>query len=140
MVPSVPQHPGSKLASQPAVHSKWLRYRRLSSYALAHWQGWIVIIAVTLSSSALAVLQPWPMKILVDHALGTQPMPEWLVNARAWIPWADSARGLLAWIVITFLAVFVINSVSEVILTIAWVQVGQRMVFRLAADLFSRLQ
>jgi ATP-binding cassette subfamily B protein/subfamily B ATP-binding cassette protein MsbA len=140
MVPSVPQHPGSKLASQPAVHSRWLRYRRLSSYALAHWQGWIVIIAVTLSSSALAVLQPWPMKILVDHVLGTQPMPEWLVSARAWIPWADSARGLLAWIVITFLAVFVINSVSEVILTIAWVQVGQRMVFRLAADLFSRLQ
>lgn len=140
MAPSSPQHHGSPSTSPSAAPSKWRRYRLLSSYVLAHWLGWIVIIAVTLSSSALAILQPWPMKILVDNVLGTQPEPEWLVSVRGWIPWADSPRGLLGWIVITFLAIFVINSASEVILTIAWVQVGQRMVFRLARDLFSRLQ
>jgi ATP-binding cassette, subfamily B, bacterial len=140
MSPSSPGNRDSNSTTRPVAYSSWRRYRRLSSYALVHWRGWIVIVAVTLSTSALAVLQPWPMKVLVDHVLGTQPMPEWLASARQWMPWADTARGMLGWIVVAFLAIFVINSVAEVILTIAWVQVGQRMVFRLAADLFSRLQ
>ena len=135
-----PQSRDSNSMSPTTADSPWRRYRRLSSYALVHWQGWIVIIAVTLSSSALAVLQPWPMKILVDNVLGTRPIPDWLASARQWMPWADSARGMLAWIVIAFLAIFVMNSVTEVVLTIAWVRVGQRMVFRLAAELFARLQ
>ena len=140
MDPLSPQSRDSNSMSPTTADSPWRRYRRLSCYALAHWQGWIVIVAVTLSSSALAVLQPWPMKILVDNVFGTRPMPDWLAGARQWMPWADSAHGMLVWIVIAFLAIFVMNSVTEVVLTIAWVRVGQRMVFRLAADLFSRLQ
>src|SRR3954467_15242045 len=115
MAPSSRRNRDSNLMSQSAAQSTWHRYRLLSSYALANWRGWTVIIAVTLSSSALALLQPWPMKILVDHVLGTQPMPDWLASASQWMPWADSARGMLGWIVIAFLAIFVINNVTEVI-------------------------
>ncbi len=140
MIPSSRRNRDSNPASHSVPQSSWHDYRRLFSYTMAHWQGWTVIVTVTLWSSALAVLQPWPMKILVDHVLGTQPMPHWLARASQWLPWAESARGMLAWIVIAFFAIFVINSVTEVILTFAWIQVGQRMVFRLAADLFSRLQ
>src|SRR3954471_24216281 len=123
MFPSSPQHHGLSLTSQPATHSTWDGYRRWASYALAHWRGWVVIIAVTLSSSALAVLQPWPMKILIDQVLGTQPMPDWLAIASDWLRWADSPRGMLGWIVVSLLAIFAINSVFEVVLTIAWIQV-----------------
>jgi ATP-binding cassette subfamily B protein len=140
MAPLSRRNHDPNLTSHSASQSSWHNYRRLFSYALAHGRGWAVIVSVTLWSSALAVLQPWPMKILVDHVLGTQPMPHWLASMSHRLPGADSPRGLLVWVVIAFLAIFVINSVTEVILTFAWIQVGQRMVFRLAADLFSRLQ
>src|SRR6516164_7462358 len=120
--------------------SFWTRYRRLFALALANSKGWTIIVTATLGSSALAVVQPWPMKILIDHVLGTEPMPEWLANASQWLPFAGSARGLLAWVVAAFFGFFLINSAIEVIMTFAWIQVGQRMVFSLAADLFSRVQ
>ena len=126
--------------SVSAMVSFWSRNRRLLGVALANPKGWTIIVTATLASSAFAVLQPWPMKILIDQVLGTQPMPGWLADASQWLPFAGSPRGLLAWVVVAFFGIFLINSATEVILTFAWIQTGQRMVFSLAADLFSRVQ
>ena len=59
----------------------WQACRLLLRYVAAGWRGWAVIIAVTLLSSFLALLQPWPMKVLVDHVLGKQAMAEPLAQA-----------------------------------------------------------
>ena len=47
-------------------------YRQLLRYALPYWRGWILIVFVTLLSTAFGLLQPWPMKVLVDNVLGGQ--------------------------------------------------------------------
>src|SRR5262249_56911164 len=56
------------------------------------------------------------------------------------LPGADSAAGLLIWVVLAGLAVFAVNSVSDVVLTFAWIRIGQRTVYDLARALFARLQ
>ena len=56
------------------------------------------------------------------------------------LPCAGLPGGLLAWVALGGLAVFVVNSVVDVILSLAWVRVGQQMVYDLARDLFARLQ
>ena len=115
-------------------------YRRLLHYALPYWRGWMLIVVVTLLSTAFGLLQPWPMKVLVDNVLGDQPVGGTIASVTERLPGAETPHGLLAWMVVAGLAIFAVNSLIEVVLTFAWIRVGQRMVYDLAGDLFARIQ
>jgi ATP-binding cassette subfamily B protein/subfamily B ATP-binding cassette protein MsbA len=116
------------------------RCRRLIGYATAGRRGWMLIVAVTLITTGFGLLQPWPTKVILDHVLGQQPMAEWLVWLVGWLPAADTASGLLVWMVLATVAIFFANSAADIVLTRTWVRVGQRMVYQLAGDLFAHLQ
>ncbi|HWP40076.1 MAG TPA: ABC transporter ATP-binding protein [Tepidisphaeraceae bacterium] len=111
----------------------------LLRYALAYRRLWPVILAATLLGMGMTIVQPWPAKVLVDHVLSDQPMPRWLAGASEALPFAQGRFGLLRWVVACGLIVFVINSLSDVVLTRAWVKFGQGMVYDLAGDLHARL-
>ena len=115
-------------------------YQRLFGYALRYWRGWVLVLLFSLFCALFGLLQAWPMKILFDHVLGQAPMPETMSRLLSWLPWTSSPHGLLAWVVLAGLAIFAFNSIVDVILTIAWIRVGQRMVYDLAADLFGHIQ
>ena len=51
------------------------KYQRLLAYAAPHRRVFAVIALLTVFSSALAALQPWPVKLLVDHVLGSAAFP-----------------------------------------------------------------
>ena len=116
------------------------QYQRLLGYAARYWKGWLLILAVTLLSSALALLQPWPIKILVDHVLGAQALPEALARGAALLPGGGTVGGLLVCVVVAGLLIFAIDSLADVVLIFAWIRVGQRMVYDLSNDLFACLQ
>ena len=59
------------------------KFQRLARYPLRQWPMLLVILAFTVASSAVAVLQPWPLKILVDFALQGLPLPTWLADLLA---------------------------------------------------------
>ena len=111
-------------------------YGRLLRYALAGRKGWAFIVAVMLLSSLVSVLQPWPMQVVMDNVLGGQAPPWWA----GLLPGGGSPRGLLVWAALAGLLVFAANGAIDVALTRAWIQVGQRMVYRLAGDLFAHIQ
>src|SRR5262249_45349180 len=56
------------------------------------------------------------------------------------LPGASAPEGLLLWVVLASLLIFAVNSAVDVILTFTSIQIGQRMVFDVARDLFSSLQ
>ncbi len=116
------------------------RYLRLLRYAAPYWRGWAIIFAVSIVGAGFGLLQPWPMKVLVDHILGSAPMPDSLATVLSLLPGTSTANGLLAWVVSGGLVIFAANSVVEVVSTIGWVRVGQRMVYDLARDLFAHIQ
>ncbi len=111
----------------------------LLRYALVGWKGWLFIFLVTLSSGLFGLLQPWPLKILVDNVLGNAPLAEPLASAAQSLP-GGSTHGLLMCVVLAGIGIFALNSLAEVVLTRAWINVGQRMVSNLGADLFARIQ
>jgi ATP-binding cassette subfamily B protein/subfamily B ATP-binding cassette protein MsbA len=115
-------------------------YRRLLSYAAPYWRSWLTIVLVTLLSTAFSLLQPWPLKVLIDSVLGDVAMAPGAANAIAWLPGATTRQGLLVWVVAAGLAFFVAGSIADVVLTVKWTRVGRRMVYDLARDLFARLQ
>ncbi len=116
------------------------RFSRLFQYAIPYWRGWALIVTATLFSTACALIQPWPMKVLVDHVLGGLPMGATLEGLTAALPGADTRQGLLAWVVAAGLAIFVLNCAVDVALTMTWTRVGRRMVYDLASDVFARIQ
>jgi ATP-binding cassette subfamily B protein len=116
------------------------RYGVLLRYAKNYWRGWLLLAVVTLLNVPFALLQPWPMELLVDNVLASVPLSPKVADAIAFLPGTRSAQGLLGWIVIFGLVVFAVNSASEAILTFSWVRVGQRMVYDFARDLFARVQ
>src|SRR5260221_14140864 len=52
-----------------------VKYRRILKYASRHRPSFILIFFLTVAASALTALQPWPMKLLVDHVLLPEPVP-----------------------------------------------------------------
>ena len=117
-----------------------VRYRRLVPYLLCQWRGLLAILVLTGFTSVAAALQPWPLKILVDHALGHAPLPGWLGSAIERLGASPSVPLLLFLAALGSLAVFALANALDAGLTWAWTVTGQRMVYSLAADLFHHLQ
>lgn len=102
------------------------RTTKLLRYALPYRNGWMLIALLMFAAAALSLAQPWPMKFLIDRVLPPHD--------------GSAPAGLVVWIALSGLAIFAINAIIESVLTRAWVSVGQKMVYDLAAELFSRLQ
>ncbi|MDE3066726.1 MAG: ABC transporter ATP-binding protein [Verrucomicrobiota bacterium] len=116
------------------------KYRRLLQYARRQRFHFVLIFALTVTTSALAALQPWPLKLLADHVLGKVPAPEVLDHALGWFA-LEPTKTVLLWVaVLGGLVLFLLNSALDVVLTQWWTFAGRRMVYDLAADLFARLQ
>src|SRR5687767_4056334 len=111
-------------------------YRLLLGYARNQQRTLILIFVLTLAASALVAAQPWPMKLLVDHVLGTKPLPGILQSAG--VP--GSGTRLLVIIVAAGLVLFALNAALDAVLAWTWTRAGRRMVYDLAEDLFARLQ
>jgi ATP-binding cassette subfamily B protein/subfamily B ATP-binding cassette protein MsbA len=118
------------------VHS----YGRLLAYARPYRRGWAAIIGVSLLSTTFALLQPWPLKVLVDHVLGDTPMTAAIAAVANWLPGAGTRIGLLGWVVAAGLGIFAVNSLADSILAIVWTKVGRGMVYDLARELFAHIQ
>lgn len=109
-------------------------YLRLLGYARRQRGFLVLAFFLALLTSGLTALQPWPMKLLVDHVLGNVPRPSWLGQ------WVPASIPLLPCIVLGGLLLFIIHSLVDAMLAWIWTVSGRRMVYDLAQDLFSRLQ
>jgi ATP-binding cassette subfamily B protein/subfamily B ATP-binding cassette protein MsbA len=118
----------------------FLRYRRLIAYPAREWRVFAVVLAMTAAGSVAGMAQPWPMKILVDHALGSAPAPAWLADLAASLGASPTPSALVVLAAAAGFGLFVVNSALEVALGLAWTLAGQRMIHALAGDLFNRLQ
>lgn len=116
------------------------RYGRILGYALREWRTLLVIVVLSMATSFMAALQPWPVKLLVDYGLQGFALPPQVADALRTLAIASSTSNLVVLAALASLVLFAVNSVIDVMLTWAWTSAGQRMVFALATDLFRRLQ
>jgi ATP-binding cassette subfamily B protein/subfamily B ATP-binding cassette protein MsbA len=99
--------------------------------------AWLVGIAAT--EITLGLLTPWPLKLLIDNVLGTQPMPA-SIAAIAHVLTGDSQAELLVVVVVGGLLLQLASQVMSTINTQVQVDTGQRMVYSLRARLLAHLQ
>ncbi len=115
------------------------RYRQLFRYAWRRWPGLVVIVALTVVSSAATALQPWPLKLLVDYALGDAATPGWLADPLMGLGIDPTPLVLVMVAAAAGLGLFFLRSAVSNGLTWFWSAVGERMVYDLSADLYRRL-
>src|SRR6266480_2386184 len=117
-----------------------LRQFRLLRYVWPHWRGLTTILATMVLSIGLDVLRPWPTKLLVDQVLGRQPVPPQLSRLFEFLPGSSGPRGLLLWVCISTILIFLIGTFISIASSVASVGLGQRITYALGADLFMHLQ
>ena len=119
----------------PATGS-FRRQARLLRYAKPHWRGLLILIATMLANIALDLLRPWPIKLVVDNVLGDHAIPGVLKV----LPGVDGKHGLLVWVAIGTILIFLLGTLTQMIYTYNSLLLGQRMTWSLATDLFAHLQ
>src|SRR5262249_16138605 len=100
----------------------------------------VVVLATLLAKTGLEVLQPWPMALLVDYVLKSEPLPETLGRMLQIVAIATSPEGLLGWVVVATVVIFLLEWALELPSPYARIGFGQRMVYDLAAALLDPLQ
>lgn len=123
-----------------AVMRRSSRYLRLARYVTPYWKQLLVLLMATVLGTGIWLMQPWPMKVLVDHVLGGKPMGEQLHVLAGWLPGAGGAAGMIVWIVVASLLVFGLSSLLDSVQTYLWTGLGQRLALDLSGDLFARIQ
>jgi subfamily B ATP-binding cassette protein MsbA len=84
--------------------------RRLSIARLLHphWRLLAIAFGAMLIEGAAELLEPWPLKVIFDHVLGSKPLPSWLA------PWVWGGRDPIALLQLAAIAVVVIAVVGAV--------------------------
>src|SRR5215213_2856570 len=126
---------------QPAARSVLARISKLLRYASPYRARWVAIGLLTLLTSGLALIAPWPMQVLVDNVLGTTPMGPVMSRIVRLLPGvASSNTALVFWIALAGLLLFIVSAYFDAVLNRAWLLAGQRMVYDLSVDLFAVVQ
>jgi ABC-type multidrug transport system fused ATPase/permease subunit len=109
----------------PVLAARLLRPDRMA-VAIAVW---LALLDVVLSLAA-----PWPLKVVVDYALGHQPLPPWLAPLGGlrpvWVAVLAAMAGLL---------LLAASALTGYLVTVLGTAIGERMTVRLRAAVADRV-
>jgi ATP-binding cassette subfamily B protein/subfamily B ATP-binding cassette protein MsbA len=108
-------------------------------YALRRWPPLAAVALTMLVKIGLDLLKPWPMVFLVDHVLRGKTRPAYTRILES-LPGPHSPANLIAWCVGATVLIFLLSWALGLANAYANINLGQRMVYDLAADLFAKLQ
>ena len=128
--------PATVAVEEPTARRAWRRELQLMRYAKPHWRGFMGMVSAALVGVLANLLRPWPLKVLIDNVIDGKPIPSWL----SVIPGADSRHGLLVWVVVAEVLIFIASALASMITSYASLTLGQYMTWSLAGDLFRHLQ
>ena len=100
-------------------------------------------VLVILCATAVGLLQPWPLKLVIDSVLGHSPPPaavQWLYATVAGVLPADPQLGLLVFSCAALLFIELTLGGLKVASTYLLNAVALRLVFRVRRDVFDHLQ
>ncbi|MCX6904827.1 MAG: ABC transporter ATP-binding protein [Verrucomicrobia bacterium] len=109
-------------------------------YGLRRKPVLLAALGAMLLKTGVDALKPWPMLFLVDYVLQTKVMPGWAMRVVALLPGSHAPASLIGWSVTATVLLFLVSWGLGVAYTWFGISLGQRMIYDLAADLFSRLQ
>jgi ATP-binding cassette subfamily B protein len=124
--------------AEPRVTSDVRLYLRLLREARPYWAHIAGLLALSLLSTPIALLQPLPLKLAVDSVIGTEPLPR-ILHAIVPGTTSDSTAALLL-IAMLLVLVTLLSSGLDMASTVLKTYTGNRMTVAFRARLFRQLQ
>src|SRR5438552_2673448 len=106
---------------------------RVFRYLRPYWALAVASVGLIFVSGLTELLNPWPLKVLVDHALGNHPPPAWLA---ALVGSATERHALLIVAVVSGLIIALLHNGLAVLTNYVNTRLEQRMVLDFRSDLF----
>ena len=107
--------------------------RAVGSYLRPYLPAFVFALAQVVFISALELLKPWPLKIILDHVLTGTPVP-WEF-AQSW-----SSQDILWLTCAGLVVVYLLLAGLHIINDYTTIRIGQKMVNDLRRDLYSQIQ
>ena len=111
----------------------------LAALLLPQWKMLALGLLAALGSVAADILQPLPLKIVIDNVLSTKALPQWLA------PWLTFALGtnkaaVLNFAVVSVVLIALLNAASSYAQSVSMNTVGQWVMHDLRSTLYHQIQ
>ena len=112
---------------------------RVLSYARGSSRKVVALVILSFSGSLLSIIQPWPMKIIVDHVLGQEELQENVQSAVEAI-FGSGRLGLLWAVLVALVAIRISSALLNVLKKHLNILFRQGLVSKMRADLYQHFQ
>nr|AQQ75151.1 hypothetical protein [uncultured bacterium] len=104
-----------------------------------HWKTLSVAFVAVLIEGAASLFDPWPIKIVLDYALGSRPMPEWIASfIRA--TFGEGKLAVIYFAAISTVVVAALGAVASYTQNCLTTKVGQMVMLDLRQRLYHHIQ
>jgi ATP-binding cassette subfamily B protein len=104
-----------------------------------HWKTLLVAFIAVIGESATDLLEPWPLKIVLDYVLSSKQMPDWLAAAVNSLMGQDRLA-ILNFAVLAIIAIAVAGAISSYTQNYLTTSVGQHVMHDLRRMLYHHIQ
>jgi ATP-binding cassette subfamily B protein len=89
-----------------------------------HWKGLAIALIAVVGITVADVLQPWPLKIVLDYVLSGRRMPGWLASFLN-LAFSDNKQSVLNFAIMSVAVITGLDSISSYVETYAMTSIGQ---------------
>ena len=102
-----------------------------------HWKAMTIALVAVAGESTAALLEPWPLKIVLDYLLQSRPLPGWMMPVVGWI--GAGKLAVLNFAVLAVAVIAVIGAGSSYLNTYLTTNVGQWVMHDLRRTLYHHI-
>src|SRR5262245_29398451 len=122
-----------------STYTDWRIYRRLLRETRAYCPHIVGVFFLDLLATPLGLLSPLPLKIAVDSAIGSHPLP-WFLGVLLPAVVTQSAGGMLALAVALMVGLALVNQLYGIGYGLLTTYAGEKMVLDFRTKLFHHIQ
>jgi subfamily B ATP-binding cassette protein MsbA len=95
-------------ASNPPANSTW---RQIAKLLRPHWKAMTLALVAVIGETVTDLLEPWPLKIIIDNLLQSKPLPSWLAGIVSHV--GQDKLAVLNFAVLAVAVIAVVGAVSS---------------------------
>src|SRR3989475_5484229 len=111
----------------------------LAALVLSQWKMLALGLLGALGSVAADILQPLPLKIVIDNVLGAKALPQWLAPLLSFV-FGTNKAAILTFAVVSVVLVALLNAVSSYVQNLSMTTAGQWVMHDLRSTLYHQIQ
>jgi len=127
--------PDDTASSKPPGKSNWLRMAELLR---PHWKALTLAFLAVLGETGADLLDPWPLKIIVDNVLQSKHLPGWLATVVSYTAGHDKLS-ILTFAVAAVAVIAVVGALSSYLESYLTTSVGQWVMHDLRRTLYQHI-